>query len=131
MPTERVAARGAAGADDWVRDARSYAVAWGLPSGVFLAAALAPAPARTALWVACLAWMGVACLANARRCGRVHCHFTGPFFLLMALAIALDAGGVLALGAQGWRWLGVLTVLGAAALWVASERRWGVYRARR
>lgn len=132
MATEHASAAGPANAAvDWVRNARSYLLAWGLPSAVFLAAAFAPAPARTSLWVACLTWMGIACLFNARRCGRVHCHFTGPFFLVMALAIALDAGGVLALGAQAWRWLGVVTVLGTAALWIASEHRWGRYRAGR
>jgi hypothetical protein len=29
--------------------------------------------------------MGVACIVNALRCGRVHCYLTGPFFLLMAV----------------------------------------------
>ena len=48
-----------------------------------------------------LAWMGAACLANARRCGRMHCFFTGPFFLAMAalaLAVGLD---IVSLGAAG------------------------------
>ena len=132
MHTERApAARPHGPAADWVRDARSYLLAWGLPSVAFIAAALAPDALRTAVWIASLTWMGIACLANARRCARVHCHFTGPFFLVMALAVALEAAGILVLGAHGWRWLGVATVLGAAALWIASERRWGTYRAPR
>src|SRR6266852_7249120 len=34
---------------------------------------------RTAVWTAALSIMGTACLANAVRCGRVHCYITGPF----------------------------------------------------
>jgi len=25
-----------------------------------------------------IAWMGSVCIMNSRRCGRVHCRFTGP-----------------------------------------------------
>ena len=47
-------------------------------------------------------WMGVACLLNARRCGRMRCHFTGPFFLAMAVASLLFSLGALPLGSEGW-----------------------------
>ncbi len=33
--------------------------------------------------------MGIACLANAARCGRVHCYITGPLFLLAAAYVVL------------------------------------------
>jgi hypothetical protein len=33
--------------------------------------------------------MGIACLANAARCRRVHCYLTGPLFLLAALYVVL------------------------------------------
>jgi hypothetical protein len=46
---------------------------------------------RTVVWTVALGTMGVACIVNALRCGRVHCYLTGPFFLLMAL-IALSYG---------------------------------------
>jgi hypothetical protein len=46
---------------------------------------------RTVVWTGALGTMGVACIVNALRCGRVHCYLTGPFFLLMAL-IALSYG---------------------------------------
>jgi hypothetical protein len=39
--------------------------------------------------------MGVACLVNARGCGRLHCFVTGPLFLIASLASALDAFEVL------------------------------------
>ena len=75
-----------------------------------------------------LTWMGVACLVNARRCGRVHCHFTGPFLLVMALASLLFSLGVLPLGPEGWAWLGGALVLGWLSLRSAPEHLWGRYR---
>lgn len=37
---------------------------------------------------------GVACLANAVRCGRVHCYLTGPIFLLAAAYSVLAGLGL-------------------------------------
>jgi len=57
---------------------------------------------RAVVWTVALATMGMACIVNALRCGRVHCYLTGPFFLLMAL-VALSYGlGILHLGGNGW-----------------------------
>ncbi len=36
------------------------------------------------VWPGLLTFMGVTCLVNARHCGRIHCYFTGPFFLVLA-----------------------------------------------
>jgi hypothetical protein len=33
--------------------------------------------------------MGIGCLVNATRCGRLNCYFTGPAFLLAAIFVAL------------------------------------------
>lgn len=44
---------------------------------------------RAWLWIPALLVMGFACLANAARCGRIHCYFTGPLFLVAALYVAL------------------------------------------
>jgi hypothetical protein len=65
-------------AKDWVGDARSYALAWGLPAVALVATAFAPPPIRTAAWLVSLVWMGAACLANARRCGRSGRHAQRP-----------------------------------------------------
>ena len=46
---------------------------------------------RPWLWVPALLVMGVACLANAARCGRIHCYFTGPLYLLSAIYVVLAA----------------------------------------
>lgn len=71
--------------------------------------------------------MGAACLLNARRCGRTHCHFTGPFFLLVALAVLAHGFGLLPLGPHGWTWLGAVIVIGTALLWSGSEMLAGRY----
>ena len=41
------------------------------------------------LWIPALLIMGAACLANAARCGRLHCYVTGPLFLLAAVYVVL------------------------------------------
>ena len=85
---------------------------------------------RTVVWTVALGTMGVACIVNALRCGRVHCYLTGPFFLLMAL-IALSYGlGMLHLGGNGWNLLGLMTLIGAIALWCLPEMLLGKYRKR-
>lgn len=44
---------------------------------------------RPWLWIPALLVMGIGCVANAARCGRVHCYFTGPLFLLAAVYVVL------------------------------------------
>ncbi len=79
---------------------------------------------RALVWFVSLAWMGVACVANAVRCGRTHCYFTGPFFFVMACLTLLDG---LDLGREGWIWLGLGLVMGTLGLWWLSEALWGLY----
>ena len=75
--------------------------------------------------------MGVAFIVNALRCGRVDCYLTGPFFLVMAL-VALSYGlGILRLGGNGWNLLGLITLIGAIALWCPPEMFAGKYRTAR
>ncbi len=100
-----------------------------------IAIVVAGAPAissgwRTVVWTVALTTMGVACIVNALRCGRVHCFLTGPFFFLMAL-VALSYGlGILHLGGNGWNLLGLITLIGAIALWYLPEMVLGRYRQR-
>lgn len=112
---------------DWAGDRRTFVLLWGLPGGVMMAAALLHPMPRAMIWIAMLLWMSGACLQNARRCGRTHCRFTGPFFILMAGLVAAHALGILPLGAHGWGILGGATVIGAGTLWWASERIWGAF----
>ncbi len=81
-------------------------------------------------WPPVLLFMGGACLVNARRCGRLHCYFTGPYFLLLALVSLLYGLGVLPLGQHGWQWLCEALVIGAVALCCIPEWLFGRYRAR-
>jgi hypothetical protein len=86
---------------------------------------------RTALWVVALTTMGAGCVANARRCGRVHCYLTGPFFLAMAIVALLYGLGAVPLGGDGWNLLGLTVFIGFPALYFIPEVFFGRYRRRR
>jgi len=45
---------------------------------------------RLLLWIPAFLVMGVACLANAARCGRVHCYITGPLSLFALVYVVLS-----------------------------------------
>ncbi len=105
-------------------------VGWGLPVLALAASMGVEPPARTWIWFFGLIWMGVACLANARRCGRTHCYFTGPFFLMMACLTLIYGLGMLDLGAHGWTWLSLGLVIGTAGLWWLPEQLWGRFVSR-
>jgi hypothetical protein len=66
---------------------------WIVPAALILLGALLPA-ARVILWIPSFALMGLSCVINARRCGRLHCHATGPLFLGAALVTSFDALGM-------------------------------------
>jgi len=57
-----------------------------------MAAILLEPALRVVIWSAALTWMGAACIANARRCGRTRCRFTGSYLLMAALVVAYAAG---------------------------------------
>lgn len=84
---------------------------WCLPAVLIILGAFVPA-SRAALWIPSFAVMGSACLVNARRCGRLHCHITGPLFLLGAITSALDALGI---AAVSWRLVLAVVTIGAAS----------------
>ena len=113
------------GRSDWAGAWPSCIIFWGLPSGIMLVATYLEPRQRTMIWTAMLFWMGVACLANARRCGRTHCRFTGPFFILMAASVLALGSGIVDLGQHGWSILSGIILIGAAALCWASEHAWG------
>lgn len=115
--------------DDLVGSFRTYSVLWGLPVVAMVAAIFLPHPAKTLIWTAALIWMSAACMVNARRCGRTHCFYTGPFFLLMTIPVLLHGFAIVPLGPSGWSWLGNTIGVGAAGIWCLSEKLWGKYRA--
>jgi hypothetical protein len=109
----------------WLGNTRASLMAWWLPTALVVAGLLASAPLRTAIWVPALAWMGIACLLNARRSGRTHCRFTGPYYLLMiAPTLAL---GIVDAGIYAWLVLAALILLGDKIIWWATERIWGAF----
>ena len=115
------------GKRDRLGSPRAFALAWGLPIAALIAAVFLVHPPKTLVWAAALVWMGAACIANAARCDRRHCYFTGPFFLMGALVAGLHGFGVVRLGADGWLLLGVAVGVGGGALWCLPESVWGKF----
>ena len=79
---------------DWAHGVRGC-LTWGIPVVLLI---ISPVRYFVIVWPTLLTFMGVACLLNARSCGRIHCYVTGPFFLLLAGVGLLYGLGVLPLG---------------------------------
>lgn len=109
---------------DWAHGVRGC-LTWGIPAVLLI---ISPVQYFFTVWPTVLTFMGVACLLNARRCGRIHCYFTGPFFLVLAGIGLLYGLGVLPLGAGGWSTLSVALVTGSAILLCVPEWIFGRYR---
>jgi hypothetical protein len=109
---------------DWTSGLRGC-LTWGIPATLLV---MSPVQYFVVVWPTMLTFMGVACLLNARRCGRIHCYFTGPFFLLLALIGLLYGLDLLPLGARGWSMLSIALVVGSVALICVPEWLFGRYR---
>jgi hypothetical protein len=110
---------------DWLSSQSTSLVAWWIPQTSILASLFAAEPVRVAIWVIALAWMGTACIFNARRCQRTHCRFTGPFYLAMIVPVlALSA---VSTSAIWWFVLAAFILVGDKFIWWASERAWGKF----
>jgi len=110
---------------DWLRTPRTSALAWWIPHAALAAGLVAPVPLRAAIWTISLIWMGTACLLNAKRCGRTHCRYTGPYYLIMVGSVLALGFGIVSLNMLGWIVLGLLIVGGSKAIWWGTERAWG------
>jgi hypothetical protein len=110
---------------DWLRSPHASLFAWWLPHVAIVAGLLAPVPVRAAVWTVALIWMGLACILNARRCGRTHCRYTGPYFFAMIVPVLLLAAGIGSVGFLGWLILAVLILAGSKIIWWATEHAWG------
>lgn len=100
---------------------------WGLPYLCFFIGIFGGPVLRTVLWTSSLCVAGTACLVNASRCGRFHCYFTGPFYLLMAILSVMYGVGLLDIGAMGWVWIGGIIVILTPVLNWLPERIYGRY----
>jgi hypothetical protein len=112
---------------DWLRSPRTNLLAWWIPQVAILAGLFVPVPLRSVIWIIALIWMGTACLLNARRCGRTHCRYTGPYFLAMIVPVLVLASGIVSVDFYGWFGLGVLILAGSKIIWWATESTWGKF----
>ena len=113
---------------DWAGSLGGYLIAWGIPSVILIAAGLLDPAQRAIVWAGVLVWMGAGCLLNARRCGRTHCRYTGPYYLLMIAPVVLLGAGVISPGAWAWWGFGAMILLGSKIIWISTEVLWGKYR---
>jgi hypothetical protein len=112
---------------DWASGWRGLML-WGVPISILLAASGLAERYLVVIRPSVLTFMGVACLANARRCGRVHCSGTGPFFLILAVIALLYGLGAIPLGSNGWNTLGLILLVGSIVLCCGSELLFERYR---
>ena len=112
---------------DWLNNTRVNLFAWWLPQATILAALASPPFIRATIWIAALIWMGSACILNARRCGRTHCRYTGPYYLAMVVPVLLLISGIVSADLYGWFALAVLILAGSKMIWWATERAWGTF----
>jgi hypothetical protein len=96
---------------------------WKLPWLLVLIGALTRGEiARTALWATGFTIGGIACLANACRCGRRHCFYTGPLYLGVAAASLIYGLHALPLGPNGWNWILGIAAVGSLLARLGLER---------
>jgi hypothetical protein len=112
---------------DWVGSRRANLIAWWIPQSAILAGLFLEVPVRTIIWIVTLGWMGTACILNARRCGRTHCRFTGPYYLAMIVPVLILGFGIAYADLFGWLVLGTLIIFGSKLIWWATERAWGQF----
>jgi hypothetical protein len=112
---------------DWLGSKGSSALAWWIPHAAILAGLFVPTPFRVVVWTVALIWMGAACILNARRCGRTHCRYTGPYYLAMIAPVLVLGSGMVSAGIYEWIVLGVIIVGGSKLIWWATERAWGKF----
>src|SRR5262245_38120979 len=112
---------------DWLRSPHTSLLAWGIPCAAIISSLFAPISIRTAIWIIALSWMGTACLLNAKRCGRTHCRYTGPYYLAIIAPVVLVGSGVVSGGIYAWLALAGVILLGSTLLWWATERAWGKF----
>jgi hypothetical protein len=113
---------------DWLGSTRANLLAWWIPQVAIFGSLFVPVRARAVTWIIALIWMGVACILNAQRCGRTHCRYTGPYYLVMIVPVLAIGAGIVSAGFYEWVALGVLIIAGSKLIWWTTERAWGKFR---
>lgn len=81
---------------------------WGLPGALLLAADAAwhahwlPTVAAGLVFTLCIAWIGIACYINGRRCGRTHCMIDGYLLPPLAVLGLLNVAGITSIRWQSY-----------------------------
>lgn len=101
------------------------ACVWWVPQAGIVATLYAPISIRVVVWTIVLSWTGAACIFNAVRSGRVHCHYTGPFYLMLVAPTLL--AGFAGAPTAVWFTLASVILIGGKAIWWLSERSWGAF----
>ena len=99
---------------------------WGLPAVAIALGAVLDSGARTSVWTLAFLVAGLSCVANAGRCGRLHCYLTGPLYLLLAAATLLTGFEVVT---PRWGWIPSIALAGTVLAFVPEWFR-GKYRMR-
>ncbi|MFQ5351756.1 MAG: hypothetical protein ACE5D3_01630 [Candidatus Binatia bacterium] len=94
---------------------RATAALWQVPWAVILLASFLDPIIQTPVWTVGFTIMGVACLANARGCGRLHCFLTGPLYLLGAGASVLRGFDAISIES---RWVLYAMIIGTVLAYV-------------
>lgn len=92
---------------DWLCSGKGLLL-WCLPTLVLVVGG-SSSTMRPWLWGPALLVMEIACLTNAARCGRVHCYFTRPLYLLAAAYVVLWAFHLVPMNPNGF--LGAVLLL--------------------
>jgi hypothetical protein len=112
---------------DWLRSPRTNLLAWWIPQAAIVLGLLLPIPFRGVIWTLALLWMGTACILNARRCGRTHCRYTGPYYLAMIVPVLVVAWGIISVDFYAWLVLAAIILGGSKIIWWTTERAWGKF----
>ncbi len=102
---------------------------WGGPIVLMLSMNFIRLPIEwtTVILSACLAWMGLGCAINARRCHRRHCYYASPVLLTGAALTLLVGFGIVDLGRDGLIYVAWGT-FALVALTFLPEKLQGKYR---
>lgn len=111
---------------DWAGTTYSLLKVWGLLLAAFVVGFFAPDLLRAILWAGALFIAGGACVLNAYRCKRMHCYFSGPYFLAAGVFVVLAHLGVIPVALTVWLGLGI--AVGGLIAYFLPEYLWGRYR---